>query len=300
MHELGPTRGNVVAVVVTYHPDAEMIARLSSIAGQFGRLIVVDNHSGEETLARLRTLSSRERTVTLIENAENLGVATALNQGCRRAMAAGAAWVATFDQDSSPAADLLACVAQEWAAQPYRDRIGLLGVNLRMGIGKTQIPEGAGLADARSVITSGSLVNLAAWQEIGPFRDDFFIDEVDHEYALRMRRHGWSVKITRRVLMDHSQGSPRWHNLLGWRRAASHHSALRRYYMIRNRVHLAREHFRFDPAFVSGELGITFREAACILFFESHKFDKLRAMAQGFVDGLRGRAGRADWHVPPT
>jgi rhamnosyltransferase len=173
-----------------------------------------------------------------------------------------------------------------------------IGVNFRNSSGTTLIREGAGLADARAVITSGSLLNLAAWQQLGPFREDFFIDEVDHEYAIRLRRNGWQVKLTRRVLMDHAMGSPCRHRLGGWHPVLSHHSALRRYYMVRNRVLLAREHLGFDPRFVCSQLGRSLRESATVLLFEPEKVAKLRAMSRGLVDGIRGRSGRAVWHTP--
>jgi len=288
----------VVAVVVTYQPDAGASARLGELALQFERVVVIDNHSDDEDLAPLRTLSNRASNIFLIPNPENVGIAAALNQGCRHALDRGASWVVTFDQDSVPAADLLGCVAAEWAGQPQRDRIGLIGVNFRSPSGATLIPARSGLADARAVITSGSLLNLAAWRDVGPFREDFFIDEVDHEYALRMRRKGWLVKIARRILMEHALGSPRRHSLGGWQPVLSHHSALRRYYMVRNRVLLAREHLDFDPRFVWGQLGRSFRETASVLLFEPEKAAKLRAMAHGLVDGIRGRTGRAGWHVP--
>jgi rhamnosyltransferase len=289
---------NAIAVVVTYHPGAELIPRLGELASQFGRVVVIDNHSSDEELMPLRALSKRATSISLIPNPENVGIAAALNQGCRQALEQNASWLVTFDQDSEPAADLLDCVAAEWAAQPQRARIGLIGVNFRSPNGATRIPAQSGLADARAVITSGSLLNLAAWRDVGPFREDFFIDEVDHEYALRMRRRGWLVKITQRVLMEHALGSPRRHKLGGWQPVLSHHSALRRYYMVRNRVLLAREHLGFDPRFVGCQLGRSFRESASVLLFEPEKAAKLRAMAQGLVDGIRGRTGRAGWHVP--
>ena len=140
-------------------------------------------------------------------------------------------------------------------------------------------------------------MNLSAWRNAGPFREDFFIDEVDHEYSLRLRRHGWLVKITREVMMSHAVGSGRMHRL-PWRRLLlSHHSALRRYYMGRNRVLLARAHLRFDPKFVCGQLFSSVYECGLVLLFETDKLAKLRAIATGTFDGLRGRSGRAVRHI---
>jgi rhamnosyltransferase len=154
------------------------------------------------------------------------------------------------------------------------------------------------MGDARTVITSGSLLNLDAWRQVGPFREDFFIDEVDHEYAIRLRRSGWLVKVTRQVLMAHALGSPRGRQFGRWQPMISHHSALRRYYMVRNRVLLAREHIGFDPRFVISQLARSLRESATVVLFEPAKLSKLGAMARGLIDGLRGRAGRAAGHAP--
>src|SRR5579863_3585019 len=290
---MGPARDNVFAVVVTYHPDATAIARLGSLATQFANVIVVDNDSGQETLTALRNEAGECRNVVLINNPKNAGVAAALNQGCRREADEGANWVAMFDQDSAPAGDFLNALADQWALQPERDRIGLVGVNFRKPSGNMLIQEGTGLAEARAVITSGSLLKMAAWRDVGAFREDFFIDEVDHEWALRARRRGWQIKIARRVLMEHTIGSPRQHSVLGWRPMVSHHSALRRYYMVRNRLLMAQEHFRFDPLFVGQQLARSLGESASILLFEPDKTAKLRAMAAGFIDGVRGKTGRS-------
>jgi rhamnosyltransferase len=298
MNDRFPSRENTAAVVVSHHPDAGFPARLQALDDQFGQVVIVDNHSGDAEQGIVRDFVQSQENRALISNDVNVGIAAALNQGCRLAAERGAQWVVTFDQDSSPTADLLACVASEWQTQPERDRIGLIGVNFRTPVGKTLIAPGTGVADARVVITSGTLLNLAAYREVGPFREDFFIDEVDHEYAIRLRRNGWLVKVTRRILMEHALGSPRGPHLGRWRPVVSHHSALRRYYMVRNRVLLARAHFDFDPRFVLSQLGRSLREAATVLLFEPKKMAKLQAMSLGLVDGIRGRAGRAAAHAP--
>jgi len=284
--------------MVTHHPGAGLSTRFSELAQQFDRVVVVDNHSQGAALAAVRDLANSRGNVSHIFNDENVGIAAALNQGCRFAAEHGADWVAMFDQDSIPVGDLLTRVASEWRNQSDRSRIGLIGVNFRSPGGKTLLLAGTGLVDARVVITSGSLMNLSAWQAAGQFREDFFIDEVDHEYAIRLRRNGWRVKVTRQILMSHTLGSPDGPQLGRGRIAVSHHSALRRYYMVRNRVLLAREYIGFDPRFVVSQLARSLRESATVVLFEPEKLAKLKAMARGLVDGLRGRAGRAAGQAP--
>jgi len=295
--DIGLAKEKTIAVVVTHQPDAGLSARFGQLAQQFNRVIVVDNHSQDAALAAVRDLDNSRGNVSHIFNDENVGIAAALNQGCRFAAEHGADWVAMFDQDSTPAEDLLIRLENEWQTEPDRARIGLIGVNFQSKSGKTLLPAGTGLIDARVVITSGSLLNLSAWQQVGPFREDFFIDEVDHEYAIRLRRNGWHVKVSRRLLMEHAIGSPRSRRLGGWQPVLSHHSPLRRYYMVRNRILLAREHIGFDPRFVASQLARSIRETATVLVFEPQKLDKLIAMSRGIIDGFRGRTGRAAWHA---
>jgi rhamnosyltransferase len=287
-----PGRANVVAVIVAHHPDADFPGRFRQLAEQVDRVLVVDNCSRESGRAAVEDFVDSNANVSLLANAENVGIAAALNQGCRFAVAQGASWVAMFDQDSIPAPDLVSRVVSESRTLSDRDRTGLIGVNFQSPSGRTLLPPGAGMADARVVITSGSLLNLEAWRQAGPFREDFFIDEVDHEYAIRLRRSGWRVKLTRQVLMSHAMGSPSGPRLGGWRPLLSHHSALRRYYMVRNRVLLARAHGGFDPRFVGMQLARSLRESATVVLFEPEKVAKLRAMTRGLVDGLRGRSGQ--------
>ena len=42
-------------------------------------------------------------------------------------------------------------------------------------------------------MTSGSLLDLSAYEAVGPFMDELFIDQVDNEFCLRLRAAGFSV-----------------------------------------------------------------------------------------------------------
>src|SRR5271168_1767581 len=90
----------VSAIVVTFHPGTEHLQNLAQIRAQVDELIVVDNGSTGQELRQIR-LSTSRYGYTLIENGENLGIATALNRGVREAQQRDCRWVALFDQDSA-------------------------------------------------------------------------------------------------------------------------------------------------------------------------------------------------------
>src|SRR5580692_11752151 len=86
------TGSQVCAILVSYHPDAELPRRITRILEQVGALVIVDNGSGEEARAMVERIAADPR-VSLVLNPANWGVARGLNQGVERARAAAFGWV---------------------------------------------------------------------------------------------------------------------------------------------------------------------------------------------------------------
>src|SRR5437660_540844 len=103
-----PDSEAVCGVMVTYNGGAIVETVAGALLGQIGHLVIVDNHSEEETLRSLRALQRRRGSrLTLVFNPVNRGLAAALNQGVTRAMEAGYPFVLTMDQDSHVAPDMV-------------------------------------------------------------------------------------------------------------------------------------------------------------------------------------------------
>jgi rhamnosyltransferase len=282
----------VCAIVVTHHPDARVGERVAGIASQVDVVLVVDNGSPAESRARLRALEQAGR-IRLIENAENQGVATALNQGARWASAQGFPWVLLLDQDTEADPDLVRALLQIYERHPRAGEVGVVGAlpHPRPGVGR-RLPRADGAwRRAGIVITSGSLLRLATIERVGPFRDEFFVDHVDDDYCLRIAARGMCVLQSTRPLMRHSIGTPSSVRLPWKRSQTSNHSALRRYFMTRNHVVLIREHWRTRPGWVLRTLRSRLKSTLLMVLFEPERGPKLRAIGLGLVDGLSGRLG---------
>ena len=78
----------VCAVLVTFHPDEGLPARIERALLEVAALVVVDNGSDEAALGMLRRLSADPR-IALVLNFANLGIARALNLGIARAGSMG-------------------------------------------------------------------------------------------------------------------------------------------------------------------------------------------------------------------
>ena len=143
-----------------------------------------------------------------------------------------------------------------------------------------------------SIITSGSLVSLTAFETIGPFREEFFIDLVDTEYCLRARSKGYRVILSLKPTMCHSIGAPSAHTILGKNTGTSNQPAFRFYYMIRNHVVLAREYLLKEPGFVTRTLYSKIKTVVLMSLFERDRLGKLKCAALGLKDGLMRKFDR--------
>jgi len=289
-----PSKSNTCAVVVTYHPDADFPSRLLALAGEVDRVVIVDNGSTEEARSMLRSLV-RIGSIELLENSGNLGIATALNQGARRAAALGYAWVLTMDQDSAAGPGMIAGLAATRSACPFREQVGLVAANFvdpAFGLLFARGRRGAAFIEQPAAITAGSLLSVAAFQSAGAFRDDFFIDFVDNEYGLRLRRRGYRVIYSGRPLFEHAIGAPKRYRLLWMRPASSNHSPLRRYYITRNRLVTDWTYFTREPRWVMADFYRFLGEAFLMVLFEEQKLAKIAAVLRGTWDAMRGRMGK--------
>jgi len=290
-----PARGQVCAVLVTYHPDSGFPARLSRIVPQVGATVIVDNGSTDAGLKMLRELSAAPAP-TLVFNFENLGIARALNIGVQRALAGGYSWALLLDHDTLVDEDMVDRLLATLATC-RGERVAVLGSRFRDTHGLAIDPRRLAARsehweEVESVITSGSLLSLAAYAAIGPFRDDFFIDYVDTEYCYRARAAGYRVIETLRPLMSHTLGAPTAHKLMWATRWTTNHSPDRRYYIARNNTVLLREYGTSGRGpWQWKSIVRCLRLCKRIAYFEQDKLRKIFAVGQGWWDGVHGKMG---------
>ena len=275
-------------MVVTFHPGAEISARLAALASQVGAIVIVDNGSCPADLPAAD--DPAPGGIEIIANAENRGLGTALNQGLQRAKERGFSWALTLDQDSSPLANLVAVGARAFLAYPDHDRLAAIGAAV---VGAdSPVPASAGAYRRMpAVITSGTLHSIPAWERLGGFREDYFIDCVDTEFCLRARARGFDVIQATEPALAHSIGTPSSKRAMGRTMIPTNHSPLRRYYMTRNRLSIWRRYARSDGRFVLKDMRQSIREWVGVAFAESNRPAKFRAGLAGLRDAVLGRYG---------
>jgi rhamnosyltransferase len=287
---LHPEGETICAIVVTHHPDSAFPERIATLHPQVGGVVIVDNASNPEAVAMLRRLAQQDR-IELIENATNEGVATGLNQGVEYAKAHGFSWFITFDQDSSTRPRLIESLRVVCAAvgEAGLDRLGVLGVNHIDGCtGELFVDPGETVGsyiERKTVITAGSLMSVQSYDTIGPFRDDFFIDDIDHEYCLRARSKGYRVLLALAPHLVHSIGHREVKRVVfGIRVVTVNHAPFRWYTIVRNRLIILREYAGREPSWTASRAFKLVVKCARTLMFEKERLDKARCMALGLAD----------------
>jgi len=298
-----------LGIIVTYNPLPDFFTRLNMFYTQLDQILVVDNGSDLNINNLLKQEEiQRGAAFKVIHNETNHGVAKALNQGFFWALEHGHSQVVTFDQDSHPAPEMLQTMLDVYSDHNRDGQLAVVApkvvdtaVNIQtrylrrrdsLLFERVSCDENV-LENVTYVITSGSLYDLTAYQKLGPFRDDFFIDYVDTEYCLRAWERGYKIIVACRAQLNHRQGERQKRDLWGNDHYPTFHSPLRWYYISRNRIQMLKSYAIRFPHWLTYEIVASVYIFLRMLLFETNKIAKLWAFSRGTLDGVIGRMGKA-------
>lgn len=297
----------VAAVIVAYRSDPPRLdALLGRLSTQVAMLVVVDNsetHAEREAIAAL----AARHGASVLGTGINEGVAAAQNRGIRHASAHGAGLIMLFDDDSLPASDYVARLLEglrrvraadakvaavgPWAYDERDPGSALVFGDTRWGPRRAHRVRGPSVPVA-FLLASGCLIDARALADIGPMREDLFIDHIDLEWGLRARAKGWALYALTDVPMAHRLGTDvrrvRW--LAG--RTVHVHPPLRNYYLVRNTLLLALDR-TLPPRWRAGYLAWIVKYVGYNLLAEAPRAQRAAAVLRAIAHALRGRAGRA-------
>jgi GT2 family glycosyltransferase len=307
-------RPAIASVTVAWNGANTISRHLEALRSQtvpLQEIIVVDNASSDETVGLLR----REfPTVTVLPLEENLGVGGGYAAGLEYALGKDHEWFWLFDQDSvaEPAAlEQLLKALDSLSEKPDEigmmvpllvdpecgiEHVGYLWRDRLVKLAEDQAELPVLLVD--TVMSSGSLIHRNVLDRAGLPRADFFMDWVDHEYNLRIRRQGFQIAQVRASIVYHRLGELHRVTSFFTRKPVVRlvEPTWRRYFMARNETftcwHLfgtARSRFLL--------LIRLLRHTASNMWHEGNRLENLWAIWSGFWDGYRGDLTR---RAPPA
>lgn len=281
-------------MIVTYHPSPAMVAQFHEVLSQVDEVVVVDNASSSDEVQMLRE-ASNELGFRLIENVENLGIAEALNQGVRTVKESGHSWVLLLDQDSKLTEGFVEQMLNTWSTHPQKKLLAAIHPRyLDPNTGFQSAVRRASDGGPVTSMTSGAIMPTWVFDKIGWFASEYFIDCVDTEYCFRIRAAGYVIADSPHAELDHATGNSKACDILGFRFRPTHHNALRRYYMSRNRIVVFRKYISIFPRWVLASMYDSVRDTVKCLLGEPDRSVKLRRILLGTWDGLTGRMGRRE------
>jgi rhamnosyltransferase len=303
---------SVAAVVVTYNPGETFSALMTALRPQVGAIWIVDNGSGDDSLARVRAAAETtdehlKIRIELITNPDNRGLGAAQNHGIDAALRAGFDWILLMDHDSIPGPDMVETMLAAARDDSDPESIGLLtpihGDERGLPAAAVYVCGTFHLLCRRTLkpgeiedrvafaMASGCLVPARSLRAVGPMAEDFHIDYIDYDFAFRVRRVGYRIVTVEKARLTHRLGDARQARLLGRTIRYREHGAERRHTIYRNRVRVMLRHGLRFPEFIQFELLSVTKDLLQILFLEPGKAEKFRAIVMGIADGLRGRGG---------
>jgi GT2 family glycosyltransferase len=299
------TKSCSVASVTVATNAAHLLPRqldaLQQQSRKLDEIIVVDNASNDGTR---EMLARQYPDVTVLSLPENGGVGGGYAAGLTHAaITRKYSWAWLLDDDSVPPPDglqelldglryldestaqtaILAPLCIDSKTSTSYPGLSWQGGRLVPTPGDPREP----LVFVDCVISSGSLIRREAVEAVGLPRVDFFMDFVDYEYCLRLRRQGFRIAVVRDSILDHEIGAQTTFNILGQKKVWADHAPWREYYMARNETFTIWQHYpqRITKAFVLYKFA---HHALGIVLLGKQKLACLGMMCRGFLDGRAG------------
>ena len=248
-------------MTVWYNPTQDFVGNALSYAWLFDQIFIVDNTEGDNS-----TLASQIPNAIYIPNGKNLGIAKALNQGIEAALIENTKgrdyhWVMTMDQDSAWEKDQLTqyislCIEMHGHDEAIKSfspnvitvsfaqhsTVGIWKRKLYRLITRKEYKEK--FADTTKpqfgftnvVLTSGNVIEIKAWEEVGKFDEVLFIGLVDTEFCYRLREAKYKIFKIEHIRFMHQTNNAKPKTFL------PHYNPSRLYYALRNSFYVTKKH----------------------------------------------------------
>ncbi|MEI7973973.1 MAG: bifunctional glycosyltransferase/class I SAM-dependent methyltransferase, partial [Bdellovibrio sp.] len=197
------------------------------------------------------------------------------------------------DQDSLLSTSYVSKMKAAYLSNKDKDSIGILAprqFDKSTGYQSKDYQNFVGPSISKDIVmTSGNLIPLWVFNQVGLFDEDLFIEYVDHDFCLRVKKSGLKTILVADAHLGHSLGKIRQHRLFPGVFFFSHnYHPVRRYYRARNRVILYRRHW---GTWILQDQEFAIKDMIKILLVEEHRWEKVKATVAGTFDALLGRLG---------
>ncbi|WP_371375389.1 hypothetical protein [Thalassotalea aquiviva] len=262
----------IASVTILYHPSEQMLPNFDTYIRNVDIAIFVDNSESEYNVNLVKRLN--ELGAIYLKQNGNLGIAKGLNIGIEKAKVLGATAVLTMDQDSR----FETSIDEYIKAFISNPNVALMAPSYKLITNKKEVSE---LVNG-FVMTSGNIINISDFYEVGGFSSELFIDLVDTDFCHKLLINHKTIKINKETYLNHSLGTQDTFFGIPFVK----HPPIRNYYFCRNSFMLFKRFPRLKSYLINENIK---RIVKALLKLE---FKSIYFILKGLCHGLSGKFGK--------
>lgn len=277
------SKQNIAGCVILYNSNYETYYCIESYIHQVSKLYLIDNSEVINEVLVKELLQYPH--VEYSKNKDNCGVAFALNLAAQKAINDGYDFLLTMDDDTHLPKNTIEEMCSFLNKSLEKESIGIVSVSHSNNIVSQPYYKVA------FTMTSGNLISLAIYNEIGGFNNNLFIDHVDHEYCVKLENSSKFVYEIDLLKPVHKLGEERFLNIGVLKKKWISHSPIRCYYFIRNGLWLI-SNYKRNTNIIKHIRVCLIKEILKNVFLEDEKIARIRYIIRGIRDYYGGKLGR--------
>lgn len=270
----------VAGIVIIYEPNEEVIGNITSWSDEVDFVYLIDNSK------------NRHEELLKIKNAryfhlkKNRGLCGGMNYGCRKAINDGMDYLAALNQDTWISKGEISKLFKTISGIEGKAVCGTNFKYIYRKRGKRIFSNESAYDKSRRtvpwVIMAGCAFSSKAFMESGGFDEKLFIDNLDIDFCLRLRKKGYDIIRLGDIYIFQEPGNTVRKKVGNRVFHISGLSAERRYLTFRNERYLRK---KWQTDYNEYRLKL-YKHIISIIFFESNKVNKLINCLKGWCDGL--------------
>ena len=288
---------NICGVVVFFNPSDSCISNIDSYIDHLDKIIIVDNSINDNMNLFENKDFSYMKKIQYIPLYDNKGLAVALNVGCRKAAQLDYEYVLTMDQDSYFDSGALQKM-MNFAKNDVEKKYAIVSPNVRSlyydGLEEKeayiQFDTDKNTIKNRTM-TSGSLMHLNSFIEIGGFDEKMFIAHLDIDLGIKIHEINKSIIVIHDSILNQHFGNSKPKKILWKTVHPSYANPVRTYYLFRNQKYLENKYGKDAKKYIGVSLWKFFIK---ITLFEDRKREKYKMMMRGIRDSKKQVMGKYD------
>ena len=273
------TSNKIGCIVVLFNPDDSVLDRIRHYPMEISPVLLVDNSSYDNSELFVNT---ERNDIFYYALYENTGIAHALNFGILK-IQEKVDFVITMDQDSrlsQNVVDVYCDVIKKF------DNEKVFSPNYDTERSKSKEKLGYDRVDLS--MQSGMLFDISVFKIVGFFQEELFIDVVDYEFCLRLKKSGIDIIRCNEAILKHKPAETKKKRFLFFTLMYGVASPLRYYYQARNLLWTALR-YRSIKLYL-----ILIIKLLKILFLFNNKKEYLYHFFVGVNDAYHNKLGRKD------